>query len=180
MLHHIYVIFTFSGTIPSRIIRKITKQKYSHVSISMDHDLHTMYSFARKYIYNPFNSGFVIESIDKGLLGKLPNVSGKIYELEVGEEEYRKIIQILNKFQKKQHRLKYNFFGLLSPILGIPIRPKNAYFCSQFVSKVLVDSGTLSLDKEPIYVTPGELEHSLNANVLYEGNLKLLKSQRSA
>lgn len=172
MSKNIYVIFSYSGTIPSKIIRKFTRKKYTHVSIAINDNIGTMYSFARKYIYNPFNSGFVLESVNTGLLAKLQNVPCKIYKLDVTDKEYEKVTKIINKFKRKQKLLKYNYIGLLSPILKIPFKPKNSYFCSQFVSEVLLKSGILKLDKEPIYISPGDLEKYMSSEIVYEGNLK--------
>lgn len=180
MSKSIYVIFSHSGTIPSKIIRKVTKKNYSHVSIAIDNDINTMYSFARKYIYNPFNSGFVLESINKGLLAKLPNVTCKIYKLEVSDTEYKKVKKIIHRFKRKRKLLKYNFIGLISPILNIPLTPKNSYFCSQFVSEVLSDSGILKLDRNPVCISPGDLENYISSDVLYEGNLKRAITKISA
>lgn len=176
MSKNIYVIFSYSGTIPSKLIKKFTRKKYTHVSIAINDDITTtMYSFARKYIYNPFNSGFVLESVNTGLLAKLPNVPCKIYKINVSEKKYLKLKKILHRFVMKKNILKYNYIGLLSPILHIPLAPKNSYFCSQFVSEVLIDSGILKLDKKPIYISPGDLEKYISSEILYEGNLKTVK-----
>ena len=173
MSKNIYIIFSHSGTIPSKIIRKFTRKKYTNVSIAINDNITTtMYSFARKYIYNPFNSGFVLESVNSGLLAKLQNVPCKIYKLDVTDKEYEKVTKIINRFKRKQKLLKYNYIGLLSPILKIPFAPKNSYFCSQFVSEVLLNSGILKLDKKPIYISPGDLEKYISSEIIYEGNLK--------
>ena len=49
----IYIILTHTGTILSKIIKKYTKDEFSHVSISLDVDLKEMYSFGR---LNPYNA----------------------------------------------------------------------------------------------------------------------------
>lgn len=176
MSKNIYIIFSYSGTIPSKLIRKFTRKKYTHVSIAIDDNITTtMYSFARKYIYNPFNSGFVLESVNRGLLAKLTNVPCKIYKVNVSEKKYLKLKKILHRFVMKKNILKYNYIGLLSPLLHIPLAPKNSYFCSQFVSEILIDSGILKLDKKPIYMSPGDLEKYIASEILYEGNLKTVK-----
>ncbi|MDO4282647.1 MAG: hypothetical protein Q4D02_03345 [Clostridia bacterium] len=180
MAKSIYVIFSHSGTIPSKIIRKVTRKTYSHVSIATSDDITTMYSFARRYIYNPFNSGFVLESVNKGLFAKLPNIACRIYKLEVSDLEYKKVKKIINRFKRKQNLLKYNFIGLISPVLNIPFTPKDSYFCSQFVSEVLVDSGILKLDKNPVCISPGDLENYISSDVMYEGNLKTAFTKVSA
>ena len=51
-MKEIYLILTYTGTIPSKMIKMYTKYTYSHVSLSLDKDLSEMYSFARR---NPYN-----------------------------------------------------------------------------------------------------------------------------
>ena len=41
----LYIILTHTGTILSKIIRYLTKDEFSHVSIALDADLEKMYSF---------------------------------------------------------------------------------------------------------------------------------------
>lgn len=168
-------MFSHSGTIPSKIIRKMTGFEYSHVSLSLDSNLKSLYSFARRYIYNPFNSGFVEEKFDKGIFGIKHNITCKVYKLEITEEEYWKLKANLNYFVTRQCYLKYNFFGLLSPIIGIPIKRKDCYFCSQFVGDILGNSGIIQLNKDPIFITPKELASKIKAPTFYEGNMDTLK-----
>ena len=43
----IYIILTHTGTMLSKIIKKYTKDEFSHVSIALDKELNRMYSFGR-------------------------------------------------------------------------------------------------------------------------------------
>ena len=49
--HSIYVMVSYTGTIPSKMIRRAIDEEYAHVSISLDSRLHHMYSFGRLYKY---------------------------------------------------------------------------------------------------------------------------------
>ena len=48
---NVYVVVSQSGTMPSRVLRKITGAPYNHVSVSLRADLKQMYSFGRRYKY---------------------------------------------------------------------------------------------------------------------------------
>ncbi len=177
MKKYVYIIFTFSGTIPSRIIRRTIRNPFSHVAIALNDHFDIMYSFARKYIHNPFNGGFVFENIEKGLIGKIVSIPCRIYSIEVTEEEYQKVVSILQQFIRKKNRLKYNYIGLLSTFLKVPITPKDSYFCSQFVSTVLNESHLIHLEENPVFISPKALECYLQKfKIVYEGDLKKIKS----
>ena len=57
----IYIVLTHSGTYFSQVIKFFTRYNYSHVAISFDKNINTMYSFGRKQYNNPLFGGFVIE-----------------------------------------------------------------------------------------------------------------------
>ena len=73
----IYIILTHTGTTLSKIIKKYTKDEFSHVSISLDVKLENMYSFGRLKPYNPFIGGFVHEYINKGTYKRFYNTKQK-------------------------------------------------------------------------------------------------------
>ena len=59
----IYIVLTQTYTTIARIIKSITKDNYSHASISLDIKCNNMYSFGRKYIYFPFYATFLVVSL---------------------------------------------------------------------------------------------------------------------
>ena len=62
----IFIVITQTGTMLSRILKRITGAEYNHASLSLSQDLTRMYSFGRRHPYNPFWGGFVIESPHAG------------------------------------------------------------------------------------------------------------------
>ena len=58
----LYIVISQTGTLLSRILKALTGAEYNHASISLSEDLEEMYSFGRRYPYNPFWGGFVMES----------------------------------------------------------------------------------------------------------------------
>ena len=55
----IYIVTTYTGTVLSYLIRKISKTPYAHVSLALNEDLRPMYSFGRLNPKTPIFSGFV-------------------------------------------------------------------------------------------------------------------------
>ena len=64
----VYLLFTNTGTMFTKLIQLYTKYPLNHVSISFDEQLEELYSFGRKKPYNPFIGGFVKEQVSEGLL----------------------------------------------------------------------------------------------------------------
>ena len=46
---YVYVIFSSTQYMIAKCIRAMTNHRYNHVSISLDGNLQTLYSFARRY-----------------------------------------------------------------------------------------------------------------------------------
>ncbi len=65
----IYIVLTRTNTILSRMIGFIKDDEYTHASISLDRHLSKMYSFGRKYTYNPF-VGFLCSEFVYYILNK--------------------------------------------------------------------------------------------------------------
>lgn len=95
----IYIIQTHTGTIPAKVIRIVTRYKYSHVMISLESNFSKMYSFGRRTINNPLNSGFIIETKNGQFFKKFSNTECKIYKLTVDEDKYDVLKEILKEYE---------------------------------------------------------------------------------
>ena len=71
----IYLVFSKTGTILSRILRNFSKTKYVHSSISLDSEFTQMYSFGRKNPYNPFSGDSSLNPLIEVYLLDFPKVS---------------------------------------------------------------------------------------------------------
>ena len=125
---YIYVLLSRTHTMPARLIRLLTGEPYSHTSIALDMELNEMYSFARKHIYNPFNSGFVDEHIETGVFGKDKNVFCSVYALPVTEPQYQRIQQEIRRFINNRDVYNYNYIGLIGILFGKNISNKRLVF----------------------------------------------------
>lgn len=87
----VYIVLTQTYTTLARIIKSVTKDKYSHASLSLDSKCDKMYSFGRKNIYFPFYGIFLKEDLRKGLFSRNKNALVAIYEINITNYQYNKI-----------------------------------------------------------------------------------------
>lgn len=152
--------------------------KYSHVSLSLDGELHNMLSFARKKVHNPFIAGLVTEDISSGVFSLKPNQNYMaVICIEVSAQKYNKLFSRLNEYWSKRNNYKYDtcaFFRIL--FHGRDEKQyenKNAFCCSIWVEDVLRECGINIFKGEGLYtVTPCDFYHKLKEYIIYEGLTK--------
>lgn len=172
MNKEIFILFTHTGTYFSQFLGLFTKAKYNHVSICTDNDFQDFYSFGRKIIRFPLVSGFVTEHINQGVYKVYSETTCQIYRLEISEEQYDKLLNIINIYKRNKSKYGYNLFGLIGVLLNRPIDRKRKYFCSQFVGKVIADSSIYDFRKHYSLITPQDIIKIPNSELIYEGKLK--------
>ena len=140
----IYLILTHTGTTLSTIIKCYTKDEFSHVSIALDKELNTMYSFGRLRPNNPFIGGFVHEGIDFGTFKRFKNTQSEIYSLEIADNKYEKIKEEIKEFESNKEKYKFNIIGLFAVSINKKIHYKDTFYCAEFVKylfeKVKIDN----------------------------------------
>ncbi len=167
----IYIIQTHSGTFPAKLIKLVTRQNYTHISLSLDRSMKKMYSFGRRTTNNPFNSGFIIESINGSFYNKFSNTMCRIYEIEIPYFKYLSLKNILKKYEKNPLKYDYDIAGLIIKALRIHIKRKDKYVCSQFVGEVLIKSDIYDFNKASNEIQPIDF-NKLPYKIIYEGKLK--------
>lgn len=180
----IYIVTSCCSTLPGHLIRARAKMKfwnryagdrYSHVSVAFDNQLREMFSFARKELHNPLDSGLIQENIRTGVFAFHPALDWiAVFRLPVSQEQYRDICRRLDRYWERRDELRYNFLGLFSMLLvGKGVCQKDHYFCSQWVAELLEQSGICLFDgKEPQNVRPFDFYSALNQFKLFEGPLQ--------
>ncbi|SOC18060.1 hypothetical protein SAMN05880501_11028 [Ureibacillus xyleni] len=164
----IYLLFTDTGSMLTKMIKLYTKKPYNHASIVFDEQLMEVYSFGRKKPRNPFVGGFVYEDVRQGLF---INARCAIYSCNVTEDQIEKMRSFINKIEKEKHLYRYNLLGLISFIINKPLHRKNAYFCSEFVARVLNEGELLSFQKPHALISPYDLQNIEALKLEYEGQL---------
>lgn len=165
----IYLVFTRTGTWLSRLISVFSDIEYPHASLSFDDEFTKMYSFGRKNPNNPLSGGFAVENLSEGVFKKYSGCKCLIVKVTVSEEQYSSLKEYVSEFSKEKDKYRYNFLGLCSILFNMPLKRKNYYFCSQFVSEALAKSSVIKLDKEPALTRTDDLYAIKNKEILYEG-----------
>lgn len=164
---NVYLIFTDTGTVFTRLIKMYTKKPLNHVSIAFDENLDEIYSFGRKNPNNPFVGGFVREQLNEGLFKK---ATCRIYKFTLSHTEYDQMKMRVKQFESNKHSYKYNLLGLFAILLKIQLNRKNAFFCSQFVATILTE-GNIVLEKSPCKCTPHDIMKLEQLSLVYKGEL---------
>ena len=165
----IYIVLTQTYTTIARIIKSITKDKYSHASISLDIKCNNMYSFGRKYIYFPFYGIFLKEDLRKGLFIRNKNALIAIYEIKVTKKQYNKIKDKIKEIELNNKG--YNIIGLLLAHFRIKLH-RRKYYCSEFVYEVLSDKEIEIYNKENTLFKPEELITNNKFVKIFEGKIR--------
>ncbi len=171
MSKKIYLLLSYSGSVPSKAIHYYTKDPYAHASISLNKELTRMYSFARLKPNNPIIAGFVQEDLKNGTFKKFKSATCQLYEITVSEKQYQSLEQEIEGFIIGQKKYGYNFAGVMTALVNKPLERENKYFCSQFVATVLQRSGINILAKAPGLTKPMDFAHQPGLSLIYEGAL---------
>ena len=169
---HLYVMLSMTGTPLSRAIRFSTKEPYSHCSISLDRELHEMYSFGRLIKWTMIFAGLVHEVPDRNVYRLYEHTLCAIYEVDVTEEQYKEAKEYLKRLWNRRKYLSYNTPGLvLARFNRYPAIP-NSYYCSQFVGLVLQHIGVNFTEKSYRAVRPNDFRNNPNLKLVCEGELR--------
>lgn len=169
-MKHIYVVISQTNSIVSRLISKLTGDKYSHASISLDKELDTMYSFGRIFPNNPFIGGFVKESPHYGTMKKFGNANIVVIQLEVANDKFDEVNEYIQTMYANRRKFRYNTIGLFLAKFGMHFHRDNHFYCSEFVKALLEKFNLVEKNKFVDPVRPAELL-GIDGKVVYCGKL---------
>ena len=167
MERYVYVVFSSTPYRIGKAIRGITRQKYNHVSISLNRDLTQMYSFARRFYRTPFYGGFVKESRARYHLKGIPS-QVKICRLPVSQEDYDALADRLQAMYDRREQLLYNHLSIVTIPFCRLVHLKDARVCSEFVAEQLQLLGMPVNSRR--YYSVGALEKLLAGYEIYTGD----------
>ena len=168
----IYIVVSQTGTILSRLLQKITGAQYNHVSISLESDLDTMYSFGRRNPYNPFWGGFVQESPEHGTFKRFTKTEVIVLELSVDPDTYSSMKAFLDAMYRNKKLYHYNYVGLVLAAFHICYAQHNRYYCSEFVRDILLRFRVVPDRHFRSIPQPIHFLDLPSAEVVYRGKLK--------
>jgi hypothetical protein len=168
----IYVMLSVADTITAKILRRITKAPYNHVSISLEDDLSVSYSFARRWKYYPWIGGFIRETPHTGVFGRFPQTKIVAIPFEVTDTQWAGIQARLMEMYAKRKRYHYDWIGLFLMLFHKRWKRKYHYFCSGFVKDLLVEFGVIKETELPHLVKPYDFFLTYGDRKIYEGRLR--------
>lgn len=167
----LYIVLTRTNTVMSKLIQVLKSDEYTHAAISLDKNLDQMYSFGRKYTLNPLIGRFKKEDIDKGIYKLSPTVPSLIIEVQVSEQQYKRVKELLEQFICNSNLYKYNYIGLLHNIFEKSVCYDHRFLCSEFVYHILNKSDIVDFKISRNLVRPVNLLN-VKGKIIYEGDLK--------
>ncbi|MCI8609442.1 MAG: hypothetical protein HFE73_07345 [Firmicutes bacterium] len=171
----IYLLLTRTNTVLSKCIHAATRNDFTHVALSLDDSFEYMYSFGRKYKWSYLPAGFVRESVRHGLMGGSNDIACAVYELKISNRSYKKLVRILSEMEENREDYRYNIVGLPMCFLHIANQRRHHFFCSQFVSYVLIECGAMAKKKEPSLMRPMDFPALTGARRIFHGNIAQLR-----
>lgn len=163
----IYIVFSATPTGMGSLIRRATRNRYNHVSISLSRDIRKMYAFARLHRAIPLYGGLVAESILR-----YQSFAGaarvKICRVEVPEAQLAGLHELLDRLWNEREEYIYNTPAALASLVHLRPNILRAYTCVTFVQAILARYGLAGVTEQDC-PTVRALERRLAPYVVYEG-----------
>ena len=129
-----------------------------------------MYSFGRIHPKNAFKGGFIKENIHEGLYKNVSKSECLVYKVKISKKSKQWLVDEIQFFTNETGKWRYNFIGLLAAKWNFPLKRKRHYFCSQFVSYLLINAKIMKINKLPELIRPTDILDKMNENnKIYEG-----------
>lgn len=171
---YLYVLFSATPYRMGHLIRAVTGEPYNHVSIAVNEDLTSIYSFARRYYNTPFYGGFVAEDPcryrHKGRTARI-----RLYRLPLTSRQWQLLQEMLEDMKEHADRYLYNHLSAMAAPLHLQVRVRKAFTCAEFTVNVL---SRLGFDFHPNrFYTIGGIAKRLSAYHIYTGDFPASREQ---
>ena len=93
--------------------------------------------------------------------------------MEIDEEKYERLEEIIENIQQKKKLYKFNVIGLIAVALNVRIKREKCFYCAEFVKYVLEQSEVVEL---PEIIKPDDFNKLNGLNEVYIGKLQDYKS----
>ena len=105
-----------------------------------------------------------------GTFKRFKNTKCIIKYIEVTDEQYNKVKELIQKFEKEKKLYKFNVIGLVGVPFHKKIQKANSFYCAEFVKYILEESEVV--EELPIIIKPDDFNQLGNATVIYKGLLR--------
>lgn len=165
----VYIMVSQTDTGIARLIRAVTHYPYNHVSLTLDPELSSWYSFARYTQDAPLYGGFIRETPAR-LLGEQGSTQVRIFRVDIPEKSATELEAMLPLAGRRDSGLIYNHFDAIANALGSRIPVPGCHTCLSFACQVL--------GRE--FVRIEDLCDALSPWEVYEGSLAELLHRESS
>lgn len=144
--NYIYVVLVKALTGLGKFARLTGKYDYTHIAVCLDENLDKFYTFSRKKHYSPFDSGYMVETLDCYAFGKNKNVKLKVFKVPVSKIKKEKIEEYINKVSNDT-RYIFNFYSMITMSICHGFKIYKAHNCMSFVGKVIEMTNAVNMKK---------------------------------
>ena len=171
-MNNVYIVLSMSGTKFSKFLKFFLKSEFTHVSISFDDNIDTLYSFGRKKYYTPWIAGYTEEHPYTGVFDMF-NPKCEILKLSLTDKEYNKLKETIEDTAKHADEYGYNFKGIVYTYFKHRQKLDKRFTCTQFVAYSLSESGVpMPLDKDASLVLPEDYYYIVDVKSIYKGRIR--------
>jgi len=170
-MKRVYILLSRTETSVAKIIFDFTKGEFTHTSISLKPTTSDFHSFARKIKWTFLVAGYVKEDIHTFVFAKYQHCHCGLFALDVTDEAYEKMSEIIEDISTHKKHYKYNLLGTISVIFNKKVPFKRRYNCAQFVAKVLDESGAAKLPCDPSMMRPMDFTKISGIRQIYSGTI---------
>ena len=172
-LYPIFIVLIAGNAFHSKLIRKFTRDDYSHAAFSLDPELNECFGFKILEANGTKRTGYHKEGMKD--VFKPNNLNIGLFCFFVPKYIYIKFKDIIKHFDANMEKTKYSYASLLCYLLHIPVNVDYKYFCSQFVDVVFRKLDiNITGKKSSTFVSPATLHKAALRNEkifkLYEGS----------
>lgn len=162
----VYIVLMHSGTPLANLIKKVTKDTFSHAAIAFNDTLDPLYSFGQKG-KGETGIGFSIDSPHGTFFTKYKSFYS-VFVMYVSDNAMAKMKEKLAYFQSNKDKFKYDFRGLVNIFFGRDSENHTfKWFCSRFVME-LINTAT-ELTKVPSLWKPQDILDLSNISLVNKG-----------
>lgn len=170
--HNLYIVITQSGSILSKTLKLVTRAPYNHVSLSLETDLHEMYSFGRLNPRNPVIGGFVMESPHSGTFARFHKTKAVVLCKPITEKQFVALSKHLETMYNRRQQYRYDIIGLLLAAFKVKYTRKNKYYCSEWVKEMLLRHKVAKKSQFKKITKPIHFMDLDDTKLIYRGRLK--------
>jgi len=159
--NYIYVVLVKALTGLGKFARLTSKYEYTHIAVCLDEKLDKFYTFSRKKHYSPFDSGYMVETLDCYAFGKHPEVKLKVFKVPVSKNDKKKIEKYIENISKDSEYV-FNFFSMITMSIFHGFKIYKAHNCMSFVSKIVELTDSVDMSKAYYKYSIRDLDDLLN------------------